>query len=88
MAACGKDTPASPTPTSTIALSGNMNFGNVTVGQTATSTLTIANTGTAVLNVANVTYPTGFAGGFVSGTIPASGSQAVTVTFAPTAAQA
>jgi len=37
--------------------------------------------------VTSVTYPTGFSGTFASGTIPANGSQAVTVTFAPTAAQ-
>jgi hypothetical protein len=88
MTACSKDTPASPTPTSSITLSGNMNFGSVTVGQTGASTLTISNAGTAVLTIANVTYPTGFTGGFVSGTIPAGGSQAVTVTFTPTTAQA
>jgi hypothetical protein len=86
-AACDDDTPTRPTPMSTIALSGNLAFGNVTVGTTATSTLTIANTGTGELTITSVTYPTGFTGSFTAGTIPASGSQAVTVTFAPTAAQ-
>ena len=87
MAACGKDTPAGPTPTSTIALTGNMNFGSVTVGQTATATLTIANGGNADLTVTSVTYPAGFTGNFTSGTIGTNASQAVTVTFSPTAAQ-
>ena len=64
-----------------------MNFGNVTVGSTATSTLTIGNTGTGPLNITSVTYPTGFSGAFTSGTIAAAGSQAVTVSFTPTAAQ-
>lgn len=87
LAGCSEKTPTAPTPTSAIALSGNMSFGNVTVGSTATSTLTIGNTGAAALVITSVTYPTGFSGSFASGTIPANGSQAVTVTFAPTAAQ-
>jgi hypothetical protein len=84
---CNDDTPTAPTPTSAITLSGNMNFGSVTVGGTATSTLTIGNSGTGELTITGVSYPSGFTGSFVSGTIPANGSQAVTVTFAPTAAQ-
>src|SRR5687768_4295743 len=85
---CNKDkSPTAPSPTSAITLTGNMAFGNVTVGTTATSTLTIANTGTADLTVTSVTYPNGFTGTFASGTAPANGSQVVTVTFAPTAAQ-
>lgn len=87
-AACGKDTPSSPSPASAITLNGNMTFGNVTVGASAASTLTIANTGSADLVITSVAYPTGFTGNFSSGTIAANGSQAVTVTFAPTAAQA
>lgn len=88
-AGCNKDkSPTAPTPASAIALTGNMTFGGVTVGTSTTSTLTIANTGTADLAVTSVTYPTGFSGTFTSGTIPANGAQAVTVTFAPTAAQA
>jgi hypothetical protein len=92
-AACNKDeTPTSPTPTPTsgavIGMSGNLSFGSVTVGATATSTLTISNTGTAALEVTGVTYPAGFSGNFTSGTIAPSGTQAVTVTFTPTAATA
>jgi hypothetical protein len=87
MAACGKDTPVAPTPTSAISLSGNMSFGNATVGTTTTSTLTIANTGAGELTITSVSYPSGFTGTFTSGVIPANGSQSVTVTFAPIAVQ-
>jgi hypothetical protein len=87
-AGCNKDkTATAPTPSSAISLTGNMNFGSVTVGTTATTTLTIGNTGTGDLTVTSITYPAGFSGSFTSGTIPANGSQVVTVTFAPTAAQ-
>jgi len=85
---CNDDSPTAPTPTSTITLTGNMAFGNVTVGTTATSTLTIGNTGTGELTITSVTYPAGFSGSFASGTIAAGGSQAVTVTFTPTTGQA
>ena len=85
---CGKDkTPTAPTPTLALSLAGNMAFGNITVSTTATSILTLGNTGTGELSVTSVTYPTGFSGTFTSGTIPANGSQAITVTFSPTAAQ-
>jgi hypothetical protein len=70
--------------TRVIALSGNMNFGNVAVGTSATSTLTIGNTGNSPLVVTGITYPAGFSGAF-SGTIPAGGSQNVIVTFNPSA---
>ena len=88
-AGCGDDKPpTAPTPTSAISLTGNMAFGNVTVGTTSTATLTLANSGSGELTVTSVTYPTGFSGTFTSGTIAANGSQAVTVTFTPAAAQA
>ncbi|MFN8243016.1 MAG: choice-of-anchor D domain-containing protein [Ferruginibacter sp.] len=69
-----------------INLSGNLAFGNVTVGTTSQRTLTITNTGNATLNVTSINYPTGFSGNWNSGSIAAGGSQNVTVTFAPTAA--
>src|SRR5918993_1311881 len=84
---CKSDTPTAPTPTSTVALSGNMAFGNITVGSAAAATLTIGNTGTGELTITSVTYPAGFSGSFASGTVAPNGSQVVTVTFAPTAAQ-
>jgi kumamolisin len=68
-----------------ITLSGTFAFGDVTVGQTATSTLTISNTGNAQLDVTRITYPAGFSGSW-SGAIASGTSQAVTVTFAPISA--
>jgi peptidoglycan/xylan/chitin deacetylase (PgdA/CDA1 family) len=72
------------TPTKIISLSGNLAFGNVTTGTTATATLTIANSGNTALTVSGITYPSGFSGAW-SGTVAAGGSQNVPVTFAPTA---
>ena len=72
------------TATPIIGVSGNLAFGNVTTGTTATATLTITNSGNATLTVSRIAYPSGFSGAF-SGTIPAGGSQGVTVTFAPVA---
>ena len=71
-----------------IGLSGNLAFGDVTVGGSLQRTLTIANTGNATLTVSGVSYPTGFSGNWAGGTIAAGASQQVTVTFAPTAVTA
>lgn len=89
LAGCGdKDAaPTAPTQGAAIALSGNLAFGNVAVGSTGTAALTITNTGNAPLTITSIGFPAGFSGNFASGTIAAGGSQAVTVTFAPTAAQ-
>jgi surface-anchored protein len=69
-----------------IALSGDLAFGNVAVGQTAIRTLTISNSGNAPLTVNSITYPTGFSGNWSNGTIAADTSQNITVTFTPSAA--
>ncbi|OQX02381.1 MAG: hypothetical protein BWK80_58005, partial [Desulfobacteraceae bacterium IS3] len=74
-------------PTKIIALSGDLSFGSVSVGATGQKNFTIQNTGNSVLTVSSISYPTGFTGNWSGGTIAAGGSQAVTVTFAPTAAQ-
>jgi hypothetical protein len=66
-----------------ISLSGDLTFGNVTVGELAQNLLTIANTGSSTLTVSNITYPNGFSGDW-SGTIAGGGSRYVLVTFAPT----
>jgi|GEM_PF-3815943 len=76
--------PASSAPS--IALGGNLAFGNVTVGQTATRTLTISNAGNATLNVTNISYPAGFSGNWNSGNIAAGSSTNVNVSFTPNAA--
>ena len=87
--ACNKDkNPTAPTSTSTISLTGNLAFGNVSVGSSATSNLTIANSGSAALVVTSIGYPTGFTGNFASGSIAPGASQVVVVTFTPTSAAA
>ncbi len=73
-------------PTRTIALSGNLAFGNVPVGSTAQATLTIANTGNSAMTVGNISYPAGFSGAWSGDTVGAGSSQPVTVTFTPTVA--
>jgi len=65
-----------------IGISGNLSFGNVTTGTTATATLTITNSGNATLTVTDIIYPDGFSGAW-SGTVAAGCSHTVTVTFAP-----
>ena len=67
-----------------IGLSGNLSFGNVVTGQTATAILTITNSGNAALAVTGIGYPSGFSGAW-SGSVAASNSTNVTVTFAPVA---
>jgi hypothetical protein len=71
------------TNTRIISLSGNLDFGSVSVGSTAQRTLTISNTGNSTLNVSAIIYPNGFSGAW-SGTIAAGTSHDVTVTFQPT----
>ena len=67
-----------------INLTGSLAFGERHVGSSSTTTLTIGNSGNSALTVTSITYPAGFSGAF-SGSVPAGGSQNVTVTFAPTA---
>lgn len=74
------------TATKTIRLGGDLAFGDVTVGSSATRTLTIYNDGNSTLTVSSISYPSGFSGSW-SGTIAAGASRDVTVTFAPAAAQ-
>lgn len=97
-AACGKDSPTAPstpsqqTATRIIRLGGNLNFGNVIVGQEPPDgLLTVTNEGTAVLNVTGISGPCG------GGAMSVVGSTAfgvaprqtvnVTVRFRPTAVQ-
>ena len=65
-------------------LAGNLAFGNVVTGQTATATMTISNSGNSALTVAGIDYPDGFTGAWI-GSIEAGSSTNVTVTFAPMA---
>ena len=68
-----------------IALTGSLAFSATQIGSTSSKTLMIANSGNSAMTVSAITYPAGFGGNW-SGTIPAGGSQAVTVTFSPAAA--
>jgi phosphodiesterase/alkaline phosphatase D-like protein len=70
-------------PTRTISLSGNLAFGSVVAGSTATSTLTISNAGNSTLSVGGITLPSGFSGNW-AGTIAPGGFANVSITFAPT----
>lgn len=67
-----------------IQLEGDLSFGVVAVGASATRVLRIRNPGSTALTVTGITYPTGFSGAW-SGTIPAGDVQDVAVTFAPSA---
>ena len=94
VSACGGNSSSStptptPTPSRVIGLSGNLAFGNVAVGQNASSTLTITNSGNSTLTVSGMTGPGGgvYTSSFTSGTIAAGGSQPSTIRFAPTAGQ-
>jgi hypothetical protein len=85
--ACNKEnSPTAPGPVPAgpiIGLSGNLSFGTITVGTTASATMTIINNGNAELTVSSISYPTGFSGNWAGGTIASAASQPVTVTFAP-----
>jgi hypothetical protein len=67
-----------------IGVSGNLAFGNVVTGRTATATLTITNSGNSTLTVTSIGYSNRFTGAW-SGNIAAGHSTNVTVTFAPVA---
>lgn len=69
-----------------ISLSGNLSFGNCTVGVTSGKILTITNTGTSTLNVSNITAPTGFSVFWAlwSGNLSPGNSVNLDVLFTPT----
>lgn len=84
--ACGQS-PTTASPTKVIGLSGNLAFGEVLLGSTATATVTISNSGTQTLTVTGITVPNDFTVNWTSGTISAGASVSVAVTFAPTVEQ-
>jgi len=84
--------PASPTPTGAIvpgilALSGNLAFGDVMVGRSASAALTLRNTGTGPIAVRGIRFsgPSGnaFSSDFAATTIAAGEARTATVRFAP-----
>ena len=72
--------------TGILVLSGNLTFGEIPVGETATSTLILKNTGTAPLHVAGLALPEGFRGTF-SGSIEPGVERKTRITFNPSAAK-
>jgi Abnormal spindle-like microcephaly-assoc'd, ASPM-SPD-2-Hydin len=93
-AACGSSTtaPTTPppvaTPTRIISVTGDLGFGNVNIGSSASRTFTISNSGNSVLtytslNAVGGTGATGYTATPLSSTVPAGGSVTVTVKFAP-----
>lgn len=69
-----------------IYLAGDLAFGDLPAGQSLDRQMTIHNHGYEPLDVSGLSAPPGFTAAF-SGVIEADSSQAVTVTFAPTAEQ-
>ena len=89
-AACGNDAPPAPTPVPTeqtriIAITGELNFGDVELFSDEVRTVSIQNQGNAVMTVADVYGPPGgaFTASWRSGTIAAGATQLVSVTFQP-----
>jgi photosystem II stability/assembly factor-like uncharacterized protein len=62
-----------------INVSGDLDFGEVVIGETASSDVTITNTGTAPITISGLTYPEGYTGD----TISTSPSIVIKVTFTP-----
>lgn len=71
-----------PPPLPCVQLGGDLAFGNVAVGTTATRTLIISNNGAATLNVSSITLPVNFGGSF-NGSIQAGAAAQVNITFTP-----
>jgi hypothetical protein len=91
LAACGKETPTSPSgggaTTRIIGVSGSLSFGGVQVGSSASQTFTISNSGNAALTFTGLTVSGGIVSHFAatptSGSVPAGGNVVVTVRFTP-----
>lgn len=69
-----------------VALTGDLGFGNVVIGGTATRQFVITNNGNSPLAVSSITLPTGFSGTY-SGTLAPGETASVDVTFSPAALQ-
>ena len=79
--------PASPAATRIIGLSGNLALGSVTVGTSASTTLTISNTGNSTMTWSGLSTGNAvFTASATSGTVAAGGSVTVTLTFTPATA--
>jgi hypothetical protein len=67
-----------------ITLAGDMNFGEVIIGEPLTKTLTISNSGNASVIITNITYPTDFTGDITNGTVNPGSTLELSITFTPT----
>jgi hypothetical protein len=81
--------PTSPdtTPTRTLSIAGDLNFGAVPLGQSKNAGFTIANSGNSPLTITGMTGPCASTGVFkfswTSGTIAPGAAQSVIATFTP-----
>ncbi|UOY09217.1 choice-of-anchor D domain-containing protein [Muricauda sp. SCSIO 64092] len=73
---------------STISISGDLNFPDTEIGTTSQRTFTVSNTGDQIFNVSSISFPSGvYSTNWNSGNINAGSSQNVIVTFQPTNVQ-
>lgn len=88
----GPSASTSSNPTRIINVTGNLAFGDVSVGSSRDSAITISNTGNSPLNVQSLSVSGGLAAhttaSFTNGVIAAGASQSSTIRFQPTAAGA
>ena len=66
-----------------ISITGDLSFGEVTVGQTSTKTLIIRNLGNSELSVSNISLPADFSADQMSFTVSSGQNQHVKITFSP-----
>ncbi len=90
LTACGSSPPVAPSAaaaTRIMALGGNLSFGAVIVGTTATGLLTIANSGNATLAFTGISGPCGsmFAASVTAGSVAPGTTASIAVGFTPTA---
>jgi hypothetical protein len=65
----------------------SISFGQVSVDQQASKTVTLTNTGNAELKILGATYPTGYTGELSSTTLAPGATATIEVTFSPTEAR-
>lgn len=62
---------------------GDLNFGNVTIGQSSIKVIKLTNAGVTPITVTNITTTTGYSTNWSGGYVPAGSSQDVVITFSP-----